>query len=296
MSTTHLAKDCKLTVKCSECESNRHVTVMHPGPPCQGPEHSTPQLSYGAEGDDNELSTSTVTSHCTEICGKGQPGKSCSKICLVDVFPQNQPEKVVKIYTVLVDQSNRSLAKNDFFELLGIDSEPSSYSLRTCAGVTNMSARKAEGFMISPVAGGASFALPPLIECNQILASRCEIPTPNVALSHSHLRSVASKIPKLDPNAQILLLLGRDIIRVHKVRQQINGPHDAPFAQRLDLGWVVVGEVCLGNAHIPSVSTFRTNILENGRTTYLSPCTSYMNLKEEVHYSGEPRGIILGAR
>lgn len=76
MSTTHLAKDCKLTVKYSECESNRHVTVMHPGPPCQGPEHSTPQLSYEAEGDDNELSTSTVTSHCTEICGKGQPGKS----------------------------------------------------------------------------------------------------------------------------------------------------------------------------------------------------------------------------
>ncbi|XP_067279227.1 uncharacterized protein [Pseudorasbora parva] len=294
-STSHLAKDCKVTVMCSECESNRHVTVMHPGPPCQVPKSPTPQTSYGAEGDDSELSSSTVTSHCTEICGKGQPGKSCSKICLVQVFPQNHPEKVVKMYAILDDQSNRSLANTEFFELFGIESEPSSYSLRTCAGVTNMSGRKAECFMISPAAGGASFALPPLIECNQILASRCEIPTPNVVLNHAHLKSIASQIPKLDPNAQILLLLGRDIIRVHKVRQQINGPHDAPFAQRLDLGWVVVGEVCLGNAHIPSASTFRTNILENGRTTYLSPCTSYMNLKEEVPYSGETRGVILGA-
>jgi len=85
------------------------------------------------------------------------------------------------------------------------------------------------------------------------------------------------------------------MIRMHKERKQMNDPHDAPFAQRLDLGWVVVGEVCLGNAHIPSVSTFMTNILENGWSTYLSPCTSYMNLKEEAPYSGEPWSIIFGA-
>ena len=37
------------------------------------------------------------------------------------------------------------------------------------------------------------------------------------------------------------------------------------FEQRLDLGWVLVGEVCLGNAHKPSVSTFKTNVMENVR-------------------------------
>lgn len=159
----------------------------------------------------------------------------------------------------------------------------------------NTSARKAEGFVISPAAGGASFALPLLLEWNQILASRSEIPTLSVALNHAHLRSISCQIHKLDPTAQIPLLLGRDIIKAHKVRQQINGPHDAPFVQKLDLGWVVVGELCLGNVHIPSVSTFRTNILENGCTSYLSPCISYMNLKEEAPNSGEPRGVIFGA-
>lgn len=64
-----------------------------------------------------------------------------------------------------------------------------------------MSARKAEGFMISPAAGGVSFVLPPLIECNQMLASRSEIPTPSITLNHSHLKSIACQIPKLDPNA-----------------------------------------------------------------------------------------------
>lgn len=44
---------------------------------------------------------------------------------------------------------------------------------------------------------------------------------------------VADKIPGFDPGAAILLLLGRDILRVHKVREQYNGPHNAPYAQHL---------------------------------------------------------------
>ena len=124
-----------------------------------------------------------------------------------------------------------------------------------------ISGRKAEGFQIEPVYGGLTLTLPPLIECNQIPTNKSEIPTPKAALFNPHLKAVAGHIPELDPDAQILLLLGRDIIRVHKVREQVNGPHSAPFAQRLDLGWVVVGEVCLGNAHKPSINTSRTTFL-----------------------------------
>lgn len=130
-SMTHLAKDCKITVTFSECESNHHVTVMHPGQLSYVSKPLTPRETHSEEGDGNLLSTSTVTSHCTEICGEGRPGKSCSNICFVQVLPFNQPEKAVKIYAVLDDQSNRSLTKTDFFELFGIDSKPSSYSLRT---------------------------------------------------------------------------------------------------------------------------------------------------------------------
>ncbi|KAJ8349415.1 hypothetical protein SKAU_G00245450 [Synaphobranchus kaupii] len=82
--------------------------------------------------------------------------------------------------------------------------------------------------------------LPTLIECNHMPDDRSEIPTPVAAQHHTHLKSIAHKIPQLDPEAQILLLLGRDILQVHKVREQRNGPHSAPYAQRLDLGWVVI--------------------------------------------------------
>ena len=285
-SNSHLAKDCKATIKCSECESDRHITAMHlgPAPKAQPVPNTTPEHN---EEEEDPTSSTTVNSHCTEVCGNGQPAMSCSKICLVQVFPEGQRDKAVTMYTILDDQSNRSLAKPEFFELFDVKSHSSPYSLSTCAGVIKTSGRKAEGFHIEPVNGGDTLALPPLIECSQIPSNRSEIPTPKAALLHPHLKSVAGHIPELDPNAQILLLLGRDIARVHKVRQHINGPGNAPFAQRLDLGWVVIGEVCLGNAQKPNTSTFKTHVLENGHPSCLTPCNSFTDLEEKVCHGGE---------
>lgn len=117
------------------------------------------------------------------------------------------------MYAVLDDQSNCSLAHSEFFDLFNIQSSPHPYSLRTCAGVMEMIGRKAHGFQIKASSGGVSIDLPPLIECNEILNNRSEIPTPDVALCHPHLKPIARFIPKLDLNAQILLLLGRDLIK-----------------------------------------------------------------------------------
>lgn len=109
------------------------------------------------------------------------------------------------------------------------------------AGLVETSGRKAEGLQVESLDGQTSLPLPPLIECNEILNDRSEIPTPDAARHHPHLSSVAAHIPELDPNAEILILLDRDIVRFHKVWQQVSGPPDTPFAQKMDLGWVLVG-------------------------------------------------------
>lgn len=80
--------------------------------------------------------------------------------------------------------------------------------------------------------------IPPLLECKMMPDDRSEIHTPDIAQHFPHLTPVADKIPPPDPSAPILLLLGRDILSVHKVRKQYNGPHNTPYAQRLDIGWV----------------------------------------------------------
>ncbi|KAI4897878.1 hypothetical protein NFI96_008660 [Prochilodus magdalenae] len=79
---------------------------------------------------------------------------------------------------------------------------------------------------------------------------------------------------------------GQNLLRAHKVREQINGGHNDSFAQKLDLGWVIIGEVCLGNAHKPiEVSALKTHVLKNGRPSYLTPCDSHFSVKEDFSLS-----------
>ncbi len=153
------------------------------------------------------------------------------------------------MYAVLDEQSNRSLAKTEFFNLFEIEANFAPYTIKTCAGVNQTSGRRATNFMVESLDGCTKLSLPSLIECDMLPDDRTEIPFPEVACHYPHLRSVENQIPAIDPDAPFLLLLGRDILRVHNVREQINGPNDAPYAQRLDLGWVIVRKVCLGTAH-----------------------------------------------
>ncbi|XP_039534522.1 uncharacterized protein LOC120483523 [Pimephales promelas] len=275
----HLAKECKSSVKCTECGSIYHDAAMHPGSTLQAVKAPSPSPEDGGEGED-DFNTAVVCTSCTEVCSPGQWSRSCSKICLVKIYPKGSKDMAIKAYVILDDQSNRSLARPEFFELFDVESKPFSYHLRTCSGTQETSGKKAEGFQIESLDGKVLISLPPLIECHEIVNNRSEIPTPCAVLHQPHLRHIAKDIPELDPGAEILLLLGRDVIRAHKVRQQVNGPNNAPFAQRLDLGWVVIGDVCLGNVHKPMVNTFKTNVLENGRHSIFLPCKSFMQVKE----------------
>ncbi|XP_057699488.1 collagen alpha-1(XI) chain-like isoform X2 [Corythoichthys intestinalis] len=289
--SSHLAKDCKAKVKCIECDSDRHDTAMHLGLP-QVTTYTRPAPPANDGGEEEETTTDdAVSSQCTQVCGAAQTGRSCSKICLVRVYHQGQRDKAARMYAILDDQSNRSLVRSDFFELFQIKSQRFPYRLRTCAGPVETSGRKAEGFQMESLDEKIVLSLPPLIECDDILNDRSEIPTPNAARAQPHLTKIARYIPELDHNAEILMLLGRDILRVHKVRQQINGPHNAPFAQKLDLGWVLIGDVCLGNAHKPAVNAYKTNVLENGRPSICTPCNSSLRLKENACQGGEQQAL-----
>ncbi|KAL0168120.1 hypothetical protein M9458_036342, partial [Cirrhinus mrigala] len=280
-STAHIAKNCNTVITCAECKSDKHTEALHPGPsPWKAKPHS-PTSDNGREGEDSQPSQEAVSSSCTEVCGNGVSARACSKICLVKVYPQGHRESATKVYAIIDEQSNKSLARSDFFEIFNNKSPPSPYTLKTCAGSTQTFGRRACGYMIESLDEKMCIPLPVLIECNELPNNRSEIPTPNAAFYHPHLKGIANEIPPLDPKAEILLLLGRDILRIHKIRKQINGPSNAPFAQKLDLGWVVIGDVCLGTAHRPSsVNAFKTYILENGRPSYLPPCRSHLHVKD----------------
>lgn len=126
-SLNHVARECLPTLKCAECDSDRHCTVMHPDivlsfflTPVQEPKM-----------EQQDVTNPEVTSKCTKVCGESAPMRSWAKMCLVHVFPREQQERAVKMYAINDDQSNRSLAKAEFFRLFGIQSNPSPYLSRT---------------------------------------------------------------------------------------------------------------------------------------------------------------------
>ncbi|KAK3735590.1 hypothetical protein QZH41_003620 [Actinostola sp. cb2023] len=261
----HIAKDCKADVRCEICESDRHPTLLHR------------ERDHGEE----------VTSKCTSMCNGRRGGLSCSKIILVDVSHQNRPDETRRIYALIDDQSNASMITSDLANELQVNGPAERYLLSTCSATKTVTyGRRVPGLVIS--ANGKSARLPTLIECNSIPQEKHEIPTPEIAMQYDHLRGIANEIPPVDPQAKVQILIGRDAPELLKVRAFKNGPKGAPWAQKLDLGWTISGQVCLnrtgGPIHITarctSISAAIQKHSSDPHEPEVSPCCNHFELKD----------------
>ncbi|XP_062603305.1 uncharacterized protein LOC134265079 [Saccostrea cucullata] len=272
-STNHRAKDCNVPVKCRVCSSDKHSTALHVGVTHRTQSNPEPLVGEAAELHGGEPQTSL----CTEVCGPGFSGKSCGKAVLVRVYSADTPQNYYHTYALIDDQSNRTLARSKLFDALCSPKTQSvQYTLSTCAGRSTVTGRQISGLTIESLDGTFRIGLPPVIECSNIPNDRQEIPTPDVITHFEHLKGI--QIPPLDEKANILLLIGRDLPEVHHVLEQKTGPRTAPFAQRLPLGWVVIGNVCLGDTCTPSAvaSVNKTTILSSGRPSAFEPCDNHL--------------------
>lgn len=124
----------KIVKKCC-CAKNATVIDIRPhcirGQP-DGKQNFATKENHGLP--QKESATRAVTSKCTEICGDAVSSRSCIKICLVKVYPAGHRDMAVRLYTLLDEQRNKSLARTEFFDLDFIcDSAP--YTLNACSGV-----------------------------------------------------------------------------------------------------------------------------------------------------------------
>ena len=274
----HLAKDCVTNVKCDVCGSATHCTPFHQNNREHGGERDAPSMESQKQSDQN------VDCTCTQICGDNNSfsGKSCAKTILVKVYPQGRPEEALKVYAIVDDQSNRSLARSEFFDHFRENSGETEYVLSSCAGKVTKSGRTATGYVLEPIDGGEGIQCPSLIECNEIPNNKEEIPTPAVARSYKHLQEIEHCIPEYDSQAPIALLIGRDMISAHHILDQRLGKGTEPYAQKLKLGWVIVGETCLNKIHASDVIYVnKTVVLTPGRESVLKPCTNNFVLKHK---------------
>ncbi|XP_052218042.1 uncharacterized protein LOC127835646 [Dreissena polymorpha] len=185
------------------------------------------------------------------------------------------------MYAIIDDQSNRTLANSTFFDKLACQSEVVQYNLKSCGGARTSHGRVARDCVIESWDGAYKFDFPSVLECDEVPNVREEIPRPEVAKYHPHLRDIANLIHPIDHRAEIMLLIGRDLIDAHHVLEQRIGPVHTPYAQRLKLGYVVVGECCLGQIHKSTSVNVNKTFVANGRTTILTPCENRFDVKEQ---------------
>lgn len=106
-----------------------------------------------------------------------------------------------------------------------------------------------------------------------------EIPSLIVAASFVYIKNIAAQIPEIDNDSEIELLIGRDLISAHHVLEHRVAPRELPYAQSLPLGWVIIGNVCLGKFHEQDiVNVNKSVILRGGRTTSLDPCENEISI------------------
>ncbi|XP_065944078.1 uncharacterized protein [Magallana gigas] len=288
----HLSRNCTATIKCELCGSSRHATALHieqrnSEPKAAGrwdKEHfqanNNPRFADGGEKTGRKTE---VSNKCTELCGTTFSGRSCAKVLPVRVYPSFNSEQAIKVYAVIDEQSNRTLARSQLFDFFNIQSESESYTLFSCSGQSTCSGRRVNGLVVEALDGSCHFNLPTVIECDEIPDNRGEIPTPEVAEKYFHLREIADHLMPLDSEINILLLIGRDLGDAHHILEQRIGPPNTPYAQKLQLGWVIVGEVCLGRTHRPDVVVAnKVAVMSDGRTTLSAPCPTNITVKETL--------------
>ncbi|XP_053381914.1 uncharacterized protein LOC128549337 [Mercenaria mercenaria] len=285
-SNKHRASNCKVNdVKC-DCGSTSHPGAMHIDQQQRGVRDNSQQIEMQMiprhEQQDGGERKSQVNNSCTQIC-KNDFAKSCTKLVLVNVCRTDNPCKTVKCYAMIDDQSNSSLAKPKLFDMLNITSQKFEYTINSCAGSRVTHYRRASDCTVMSVDGSVIYQLPTLIECPDIPDNRNEICSPHDVGFHPHLSHIAGFIPKIDDEAQILLLIGRDLVEAHHIQDQIIGPPGAPFAQKLGLGWVVIGEMCLSKVHpVDQVNVNKTHVLYNGQVSLFPPCENRFVVSEKV--------------
>jgi len=134
--------------------------------------------------------------------------------------------------------------------------------------------------------------LPTLIECGNIPQDKREIPTMEMARRFPHLQEIADGIPPFEEAANIHLLIGRDDPELLTVWEFRNRPKGTPWAQRLSLGWTIIGQMCLDFAGGPThVLVRRTSLsvanLDHSKRRMvipqcyeLVPCPKQLQVKE----------------
>ena len=106
-----------------------------------------------------------------------------------------------------------------------------------------------------------------------------------------HLKHIANCIPE-QRKVEIGLLIGRNVPQAMKTREVVNGKDNEPWAERYDLGWTIIGNVCKSPDGDDSGEPFKVNriVIRDSVTTKEIHTPSDVQRMMELDYSERKQG------
>jgi len=189
----------------------------------------------------------------------------------------SEPDREVLVYALLDTQSDMTFILEETATTLHTKKEPVQLKLSTMASrntVVSFQKLQVRGFYSDKI-----IPLPETYSREFIPANRENIPTPETAKAWPHLEHIADEIAP-QQSCDVGLLIGYNCPQALVPRQVVPGKENQPFAQRIDLGWRVVGygNPCLDYGHEIGVS--HLVIVRQ----VMPDLHSSSNLTSEVHY------------
>ena len=232
----HMAKEntCKTKIVCGSCKQH-HPTCLHR------------DRELGTSGESRETPDPASTK-CTIVCGvRGQDsGQDQSLIVPVWVSSYKNPGKEELTYVLIDCQSNATFITERLSQTLGVQGVESHLMLSTVHdedGVVDCC--KIKGLNVMNVKHQDSIPLPQTFTRQTIPFKSSQIPKPEVATCWDHLKPIASKLMPYSSDLEAGLLIGTNFPKAIKPREIIPGADNDPYGIRTDLGWGIVGRVCL---------------------------------------------------
>lgn len=154
----------------------------------------------------------------------------------ISICTEQPYRKEIKTYKLLDDASDTTFVTNKVRSELGVQGVDTSLNLSTMHGRKVIPVTRNDGLIVEHSDRRAQVKLPKVYGRDIIPSRKDQIPTPAVADKWQHLKKIRHKLPPLDENLDVGILIGSNCLKAIKPKEVIAGKSEDPYAVQTLLG------------------------------------------------------------
>jgi len=235
-SKNHNARSCRKRRKCKQC-GKPHPTGLH----CFRfvPQLPKVESKPDAVSSDHDETLPKVCTYVTDTDG------DCvaMNVVMVKLCHESNMQHGIVTYAALDSMSSTCFLSNSVYQALGIEGESTEITINTMNDEQRQATSVMKGLCVRAVYGSEYVSIPKAYVQDTIPLDITDISTHGVLRCWPHLNRLKAKIPGVNPNVPIGLLIGVNCTKALEPVEIIiiPGTGTSPFAVRTLLGWSVSG-------------------------------------------------------